>query len=173
MVFWFAFYSFFSAISFIVPSATFGFILFYQIICRNHLTSNHQPSEGPWFMGPSLILPPSPPLLTWKSILHHCTARTENIKTFAPKMRGRTVCYLYLQYANLTLWAWRNTFRNVCCLFLKAVVAYQTDRELTEGKITSLRTCARLERHDRRTRILQGLAKMDESQWCLGCFGCF
>ena len=50
-------------ISFIVPSATFGFILFYQIICRNHLTSNHQPSEGPWLMGPSLILPPSPPLL--------------------------------------------------------------------------------------------------------------
>ena len=51
----------FQPISFIVLSATFGFILFYQIICRNHLTSNHQPSEGPWFMGPSLILPNSHP----------------------------------------------------------------------------------------------------------------
>ena len=36
---------------------------------------------------------------------------------------------------------------NVRCLFLKAVVHinYQADRELTEGKITTLRTCARLE----------------------------
>ena len=28
---------------------------------------------------------------------------------------------------------------------IPAVVAYQADRELTEGKITTLRTCARLE----------------------------
>ena len=135
----------FQSISFIVPSATFGFVLFYQLICRNHLTSNHQPSEGPWFMTPLWSCRPHPPLLTWKSFLHHCTARTENIKTFAPKMRGRTLCYLYLQYANLALCAWRDTFRNVRCLFLKAVVAYLADRELTEGKITTLRTCTRLE----------------------------
>ena len=62
----------FSAYFFYCPSATFGFILLYQIICRNHLTSNHQPSEGPWFMGPSdpAALTPSPHLKTVPTPLH-------------------------------------------------------------------------------------------------------